>query len=211
MMKCFTFLAGLLLLTGCASDEMSSKVAATKPSATSQDYIVLNEPPEALLEKMALLYAPEDAAWPGTVDEFVENGHPILPYAIKQLQEDEEISPEVAEQLLDRVNRSPEVPVDAQRIVTLLEVACYADVMCHRVEYPLRVATLDYVKSNLDAPETQKALAWIRESYQSGLPLDAPGDETGEFRGMLVKAMRARLNEYAKRVTSTPQEQQGSK
>ncbi|QDT22044.1 hypothetical protein HG66A1_38500 [Gimesia chilikensis] len=210
-MKCILLLAGLLLLTGCSSDEMSSKVAATKPSATSQDYIVLNEPPEALLEKMALLYAPEDAAWPGTVDEFVENGHPILPYAIKQLQEDEEISPEVAEQLLDRVHRSPEVPVDAQRIVTLLEVACYADVMCHRVEYPLRVATLDYVKSNLDAPETQNALAWIRESYQSGLPLDAPGDETGEFRGMLVKAMRARLNEYAKRVTSTPQEQQGSK
>lgn len=186
-------------------------MAATKPSATSQDYIVLNESPEALLEEMALLYAPEDAAWPGMVDEFVENGHPILPYAIKQLQEDEEISPEVAEQLLDRVHRSPEVPVDAQRIVTLLEVACYADVMCHRVEYPLRVATLDYVKSNLDAPETQNALAWIRESYQSGLPLDAPGDETGEFRGMLVKAMRARLNEYAKRVTSTPQEQQGSK
>jgi len=210
-MKCIILLAGLLLLTGCSSDEVSSKMAATKPSATSQDYIVLNESPEALLEEMALLYAPDDAAWPGMVDEFVENGHPILPYAIKQLQEDEEISPEVAEQLLDRVHRSPEVPVDAQRIVTLLEVACYADVMCHRVEYPLRVATLDYVKSNLDAPETQNALAWIRESYQSGLPLDAPGDETGEFRGMLVKAMRGRLVAYAKRVTSTPQAQQGSK
>ncbi|QGQ26150.1 hypothetical protein F1728_27245 [Gimesia benthica] len=175
-------------------------MAATKPSATSQDYIVLSEPPEPLLEKMALLYAPDDAAWPGTVDEFVENGHPILPYAIKQLQEDEKISPEVAKQLLDRVHRSPEVPVDAQRIITLLEVACYADVMCHRVEYPLRVATLDYVKSNLDAPGTQNALAWIRESYQSGLPLDAPDDKTGEFRGMLVKAMRGRLAAYANQV-----------
>lgn len=201
MMKCIILLAASLLLTGCASDEMSSKVAATKPSAASQDYIVLSEAPEPLLDKMALLYAPDDTAWPGTVDEFVENGHPILPYAIKQLQEDEKISPEVAEQVLDRVHQSPEVPVDAQRIVTLLEVACYADVMCHRVESPLRVATLDYVKSNLDAPGNQNALAWIRESYQSGLPLDWPGDETGEFRGMLVKAMRGRLVTYANQVT----------
>lgn len=202
MMKCITFLAGFLLIAGCQPDKPTSHAASEQlPAPTSVNYIVLSEPPEPLLDKMALLYSPDDAAWHGTVVEFVENGHPILPYAIKQLQEDEEISPEVAEQILDRFHQSPEVPIDAQRIVTLLEVACYADVMCHRVEYPLRVATLDYVKSNLDAPGTQNALAWIRESYQSGLPLDWPGDETGEFRGILVKAMRGRLVTYANQVT----------
>ncbi|QDU51254.1 hypothetical protein [Gimesia panareensis] len=211
-MRFITAIAGLLLIAGCQRDELDSRsTPSQKSSEDAQKYIVLTVPPEPLLDKMALLYSPEDAAWPQLVDEFVENGHPILPYAIRQLQEDEKISPESANQILDRVKQSPTVPVDAQRIVTLMEVACYADVMCHRVEYPLRVATLDYVKSNLDAPGTQSALAWIRESYQSGLPLDVPGDETGEFRGMLVKAMRGRLNEYAKKVTSTPQAQQGSK
>lgn len=204
-MRFITAIAGLLLLAGCQRDELDART--TPPQQSSEDaqkYIVLSVPPEPLLDKMALLYSPEDAAWAEQVDEFVENGHPILPYAIRQLQEDEKISPESANQILDRVNRSPAIPVDAQRIITLMEVACYADVMCHRVEYPLRVATLDYVKSNLDVPGTQKALAWIRESYKSGLPLDAPDDETGEFRGLLVKSMRGRLNEYAKQMTSTP-------
>lgn len=211
-MRFITAIAGLLLLAGCQSDELTAHTAPEKQASTeAQKYIVLTVPPEPLLDKMALLYSPEDAAWLQLVDEFVENGHPILPYAIRQLQEDEKITSDVANQILDRVNQSPAVPIDAQRIISLMEVACYADVMCHRVEYPLRVATLDYVKSNLDAPGTPNALAWIRESYQSGLPLDVPGDETGEFRGMLVKAMRGRLNEYAKQVTSTPQAQQGSK
>ncbi|QDT28389.1 hypothetical protein Enr10x_37310 [Gimesia panareensis] len=211
-MKWITAIAGFLLLAGCQSDELTAHTAPEKQASTGvQKYIVLTVPPEPLLDKMALLYSPEDAAWPQLVDEFVENGHPILPYAIRQLQEDEKISPDVANQILDRVNQSPTVPVDAQRIITLLEVACYADVMCHRVEYPLRVATLDYVKSNLDAPGTPNALAWIRESYQSGLPLDVPDDETGELRGLLVKSMRGRLNAYANQVTDATNAEPGSK
>ena len=196
-MRFITAVAGFLLLAGCQHDELDSH--ATPPQKSSEvatRYIVLTIPPEPLLDKMALLYSPADPAWSELVDEFVENGHPILPYVIDQLQEDEKISRAAAKQIGDRVNRSPAVPVDAQRIISLMEVACYADVMCHRVEYPLRVATLGYIKSNLDSPATQNALACIRESYHSGLPLDAPGDETGEFRGLLVKAMRARLIMY---------------
>ena len=211
-MRFITAIAGIILLAGCQTDELDSHTTPTQQSSeVAQKYIVLTVPPEPLLDKMALLYSPDDAMWPEIVDEFVENGHPILPYVIRELQEDEKISPESANLILDRVNESPTVPVDAQRIISLMETACYADVMCHRVEYPLRVATLNYVKSYLDSPDTQSALAWIRNSYQSGLPLDAPGDETGELRGLLVKGMRGRLVAYANQLTDATDAQQVSK
>jgi hypothetical protein len=88
--------------------------------------------------------------------------------------------------------------LDGQRTIRLLEIACYADVMCHSIEYPLRVATLDYVESNLATEGVRDALNWIRESYKSDLPLDAPGDDTGQFRRMLVDSMRIRMVDYAK-------------
>lgn len=61
--------------------------------------------------------------------------------------------------------------LDGQQTMRLLEIACYADVMCHSIEYPLRVATLDYVESNLTTQSVRDALKWIRESYKSDLPL----------------------------------------
>ena len=64
----------------------------------------------------------------------------------------------------------------------MLEIACYADVQCHAVEYPLRVATLDYVRDNLDSPDVRSAVRWIASSYDSQLPMDAPGDTEGHAR-----------------------------
>lgn len=90
--------------------------------------------------------------------------------------------------------------LDGQKTIRLLEIACYADVMCHSIEYPLRVATLDYVESNLTTESVRDALIWIRESYKSDLPLDAPGDDTGQFRGILVESMRIRMVHYAKKL-----------
>ncbi len=89
------------------------------------------------------------------------------------------------------------VPIDGQRTIELLEIACYADIVCHPVEYPLRVATLEYVGANLDSPDVVNALYWIRTSYRSGFPVDAPGDDPGDFRGLLVQSMKTRLTEYA--------------
>ena len=65
------------------------------------------------------------------------------------------------------------------------------------VVYQLRVATLEYVRANLDSPDVFNALNWIRTSYNSGLPADAPGDEAGDFSGLLVQSMQTRLTEYA--------------
>jgi hypothetical protein len=90
------------------------------------------------------------------------------------------------------------IALDGQQTIRLLEIACYADVMCHSIEYPLRVATLDYVESNLTTEGVRDALKWIRESYKSDLPLDAPGDDTGQFRGMLVESMQIRMVDYVK-------------
>lgn len=92
--------------------------------------------------------------------------------------------------------------LDGQQTIRLLEIACYADVICHSIEYPLRVATLDYVESNLTTEGVRDALKWIRESYKSNLPLDAPGDDTGQFRGWLVESMRIRMVDYAKELLS---------
>ena len=88
--------------------------------------------------------------------------------------------------------------LDGQQTIRLLEIACYADVTCHGIDYPLRVTTLDYVASNLKTQGVRDALKWIRESYKSDLPIDAPGDDTGQFRGMLVESMRIRMVGYAK-------------
>ena len=88
--------------------------------------------------------------------------------------------------------------IDGQQAIRLLEIACYADVTCHPIEYPLRVATLDYVESNLTTGDVRSALNWVRESYKSGLPLDSPGDDTGQFRGVLVDSMKIRMSAYIK-------------
>jgi hypothetical protein len=88
--------------------------------------------------------------------------------------------------------------IDGQQAIRLLEIACYADIICHRIEYPLRVATLDFVESNLTNEDVRDAVNWVRESYKSDLPLDTPGDDTGQFRGMLVESMKIRMADYAK-------------
>ncbi|QDT43640.1 hypothetical protein Pan241w_37420 [Gimesia alba] len=204
-------MTGLFLLAGCQPDEPTSHTARVpQPSPVADNYIVLTVPPEPLLDKMAQLYSPDDAEWSMLVNEFVENGHPILPYVIRQLQEDNKLSPDLGKQITERIAQSPAVTVDAQRIISLMEIACYADIMCHRIEYPLRVATLDYVKSNIDSQGTKDALHWIRDSYRSGLPLDSPGDETGDFRGLLVKSMQGRLNAYANQLLGSIDSQSGS-
>ena len=87
--------------------------------------------------------------------------------------------------------------LDGQQVIKLLEIACYADVQCHAVEYPLRVATLDYVRDNLDSPDVRSAVRWIASSYDSQLPMDAPGDTEGHLKGMLVRAMNVRMTQYA--------------
>ena len=87
--------------------------------------------------------------------------------------------------------------LDGPQTIRLLEIACYADVMCHPIEYPLRVATLDYIESSLTTKDVRDALKWVRESYISGLPVDTPGDDTGQFRGMLMESMRIRMVDYA--------------
>lgn len=89
------------------------------------------------------------------------------------------------------------VPIDGQRTIELLEIACYADIVCHHVEYPLRVATLEYIGANLDSPDVVNALSWICTSYSSGFPVEAPGDDPGGFRELLVQSMKTRLTEYA--------------
>jgi hypothetical protein len=90
------------------------------------------------------------------------------------------------------------VPLDGQRAIELLEVACYADVVCHPTEYPLRVATLDYIEQNMRSADVLNALKWVSVSYKSGLPLDEPNDESGQMRGILVNAMNIRMVDYAK-------------
>jgi len=45
------------------------------------------------------------------------------------------------------------------------------------------VRTLEYVSENLDSPVVANALNWIRKSSNSGLPVGAPSDEAGDFRG----------------------------
>ena len=100
-------------------------------------------------------------------------------------------------------------PMDGQRALTLLEIACYADVMCHPVEYRLRDATLDYIRENLESLDVRNSLVWIRTSYKSRLPLVSPGDENEDFKGALVEGMKIRLTEYANSLLGTPELEKG--
>ena len=94
-------------------------------------------------------------------------------------------------------NDSKLLPIDGQKTIEILEIACYADVVCHRIEYPLRIATLDYVRNHLETPGVRESLEWIRTSYKSGLPMEVPDDTAGDFTGALVQSMKTRLTEYA--------------
>ncbi|TWT59795.1 hypothetical protein [Rubinisphaera italica] len=87
--------------------------------------------------------------------------------------------------------------LDGQSTIRLLEIACYADVMCHPIEYPLRVVTHDFIREHMELPEVRSSLEWIRSSYNSGLPFKKPGDAIGNFDGMLVESMNSRMREYA--------------
>ena len=89
------------------------------------------------------------------------------------------------------------IPLDGQRAIELLEVACYADAMCHAVEYPLRIATLDYIEANLQNTEILEAVQWIPKLYRSQLPLNAPDDDNEQLRGLLVESMNHRMVDYA--------------
>ena len=90
--------------------------------------------------------------------------------------------------------------LDGQSTIRLLEIACYADVMCHTIEYPLRVVTHDFIREHMDMPEVRSSLEWIGSSYNSGLPFKEPGDTTGDFDGMLVESMNSRMREYANKL-----------
>ena len=99
----------VLLVAGCTAQSQSTRSDApneeSNPS-TSSSYIVLTDPPDAILDVMASKYAGENQHWR---DEWTRDNSSI--------------------------------PIDGQRTIRLLELACYADVTCHPVEYPLRVAT----------------------------------------------------------------------
>lgn len=45
--------------------------------------------------------------------------------------------------------------------------------------------------------EIRDPLKWIRSSYVSGLPIDAPGNDSSVFKGMLVDSMKIRMTQYA--------------
>jgi hypothetical protein len=199
-MKLFVPIAVLFFSAGCNPAEPTSQLAQAQdasPPLESTTYVVFSVPPDPMLDKMLSLYTPDNPEWPRIVDEFVKNGHPILRHAIRQLAEDQKVSPETAQKIYNRMVHSAAVALDGQRVLSLMETACYADVTCHRIEYPLRVATLDYVRDNVDSQGVQDTLNWIRNSYRSGLPLDSHGDDAGDFRGLLVESMQIRLTAYA--------------
>lgn len=94
------------------------------------------------------------------------------------------------------------IELDGKRVVELLEIASFADVTCHPVEYRLRVATLDYIESAIDRPGVVESLRWIKSSYKSGLPHEVPGDDEGQFRGLQVESMNIRMRNYANELLS---------
>lgn len=199
-MKLFAPIAVLIFSAGCNPAEPTTQLAQAQdasPLLDSTTYVVLSVPPEPMLDKMLSLYSTDHPEWPRIVDEFVKNGHPILRHVIRQLAEDQKVSPATAQKIYDRMAHSAALVVDGQRVLSLMETACYADVTCHGIEYPLRIATLDYVRDNVDSQGVQDTLSWIRNSYRSGLPIDSPGDEAGDFRGLLVESMQIRLTAYA--------------
>jgi hypothetical protein len=202
-MKSVTPIAVLLVLAGCRRAETPPRLGPAQTQsavAKAPRYMVLTDPPDAALDKMLILYSPNNPEWPRVVDELIKDNHPILRHVIRYLAETRAVSAAVANEINDRIDASPVVELSGQRAIALLETACYADVVCHEIEYPLRVATLDYVKANRDSQDVDDALLWILSDYHSGLPLDSPGDETGDFRGMLVEAMQGRLTQYVRQL-----------
>ena len=175
-MKTLSSTVFLLLVAGCGSsvDGPSSLSVAktTQPSDTASS-------PKKEDEPYSLLSQPPDADLEDLATKFRTLSVNSQSYLKK---------------------RFASTKLDGQQVVKLLEIACYADVQCHAVEYQLRIATLDYVRDNLDSPDVRSAVVWIASSYESRLPIDAPGDTEGHFKGMLVYAMKVRMTDYARQL-----------
>lgn len=100
------------------------------------------------------------------------------------------------------IENATTVELDGTRTVELLEIASFADLTCHPVEYRLRVATLDFIESRMDKPGVLESLQWIKSSYKSGFPEEVPGDDQGQFLGLQVESMNIRMKEYASELLS---------
>lgn len=149
----------------------------SKPSATQLEDVVLAAPAELKqVEYKTLTERPDDML------DSIKSSYPV----------------ELEKFHAEWTEKASTLPLDGQRAIKLPEVACYADVMCHPIEYSLRVATLDYIERNLQTADVVDALNWVSHSYKSALPLDEPNDHSGHLRGILVDAMKVRMTEYAR-------------
>lgn len=82
-----------------------------------------------------------------------------------------------------------------QQTVDLLELAAYADIMCHPIEYPLRKACLKRVRAQMENSNVKHAIEWIRNSYECSI-----SDETlplGFDNDMLQESVSGGMREYA--------------
>jgi len=168
------------------------------------------------VSEFAAIYKIETPSWEKNVAKLTRTRSPFVPHAIKELLdrkagsidasiEAETLFPEVhfrrptmltsrqRNLIQTQLKRWEPPPVDGQRTVEMLELAAYADVTCHSIEWPLRLSTLDFVRSRLDRSEITRSIEWIRDSYKCRLA-----------NKILADSMELRMREYAHVLTRKP-------
>lgn len=192
-------LSVLIAHAGCRDNgaNLTSLEQNDKLSESLEQYEFLAEPPKQILDRMLVLNDPDNPEWQSVVDEFIQSGNPIVPATIGELMKRDQLKESVVQQLESRIAKRFEVLPSTQETFSMLELAAYADLVCHRIEYPLRVATLQHVQLHKDDLGVRNALQWITTSYRSQLKINRFGKTPDAIESSMAQAMNVRMAEYA--------------
>jgi hypothetical protein len=170
-------------------------VAAQEVRAPSKG---LAKAPDTYLDLHGALYRIDSAEWSAAVAQLKTSGDLFTLHVIDELPR-EGLSGDKKDALKALAAAIREThaaeSLDGGEALRLLEIAAYADVTCHAVEYPLRKWTLAHVARFVGTPDVRAELEQIKSSYGPA------------FRHELLDTsapMQSRVREYARSLVKTP-------
>lgn len=224
----------LLIAVGCDRRSAVSPDADSPEVATPAVYAVLTAPPTEVLERLDDVYHIRAADWAERASALCRTRIPFIRHALEELLTRERQlvtkpkiemhgssspfanlpawrppvpTPDQREHIRRLINGWDDGMIDGRRVVELLELAAYADVTCHSIEYPLRVSTLEFVRLHADREDVRRSLEWTRDSYRCKIDGDDGVRDPSTWRPddeLLAQSMEIRMSEYARELLHEP-------
>ncbi len=183
-------------VVGGCSENAVSPATPLQPTLAPEPPANLSQEPTAYLDLHRLLFDVNSPDWNGVVSRLKESGDLFTIHVIDEVKQ-KNLQQQRVNQLTElsvAIQKShASVSIHPNEVRRLLEVAAYADVTCHDIEYPLRVWTLEHVADFADTSSVRAELERLKSSYASA------------FQDELLKvSMESRVREYARGLLKKP-------